>query len=142
MSKIRALTLRQPWAWLVASGIKKIENRSWNLSGWLAIHAGAGFDAHEIDGVLQLLSPADRLRFEAALAAGLPRSGIVAVAHVECCILSADDAPAGQAQWFRGPIGAVLAEVIQTPLLPCAGRLSLWVPPPAVVEQLRSVAPW
>jgi hypothetical protein len=136
MSKIRALTMRQPWAWLVASGIKRIENRSWNLRGWIAIHAGAGFDAHEIDGVLRLLSPVEQLRFEAALAAGLPRSGIVAVAHVERCIVTAEDAPAGQAQWFRGPIGAVLDEVIQTPLLPCAGALSLWVPPPAVVEHL------
>lgn len=38
---MRALTLTQPWATLVAIGAKKIETRSWNTNyrGLLAIHA-------------------------------------------------------------------------------------------------------
>lgn len=42
---MKALTLTQPWATLVAIGAKKIETRSWgtNYRGPLAIHAGAGF---------------------------------------------------------------------------------------------------
>lgn len=37
-----ALTVKQPWAGLIASGQKTIENRSWptKFRGWLAIHAG------------------------------------------------------------------------------------------------------
>ena len=36
----KALTLKQPWAWLVARGYKKVENRTWttNHRGRLAIH--------------------------------------------------------------------------------------------------------
>ena len=40
---MKALTLTQPWATLVAEGLKRIETRSRNLSyrGMIAIHAGA-----------------------------------------------------------------------------------------------------
>jgi len=43
--KIKALSLTQPWATLVAIGAKKIETRSWNTDyrGPLAIHAAKGF---------------------------------------------------------------------------------------------------
>lgn len=49
---MRALTVRQPWAWAIASGVKTIENRTWTTTyrGPLAIHAGArwdGSDAHQ-----------------------------------------------------------------------------------------------
>lgn len=42
--KMKAITLTQPWATLVAIGAKKIETRSWNTNyrGKLAIHAAAG----------------------------------------------------------------------------------------------------
>jgi hypothetical protein len=42
---MKALTLTQPWATLVAIGAKKIETRSWSTSyrGPLAIHAAKGF---------------------------------------------------------------------------------------------------
>lgn len=42
---MKALTLTQPWATLVAIGAKKIETRSWNTThrGPLAIHAAKGY---------------------------------------------------------------------------------------------------
>lgn len=44
---MKALTLTQPWASLVACGAKKVETRSWGTSyrGPLAIHAAKGFPA-------------------------------------------------------------------------------------------------
>lgn len=44
---MRALTLTQPWATLVAIGAKRIETRSWltTYRGPLAIHAAKGFPA-------------------------------------------------------------------------------------------------
>lgn len=41
---MKALTISQPFASLIASGEKWIENRSWEtrFRGWLAIHAGKG----------------------------------------------------------------------------------------------------
>lgn len=38
---MKALSVKQPWAQLLASGIKDIENRTWrtNYRGWVLIHA-------------------------------------------------------------------------------------------------------
>ena len=43
---MKALTVRQPWASLIAAGVKTIETRSWATSfrGPLAIHAGKRWD--------------------------------------------------------------------------------------------------
>lgn len=54
MTIIKALTISQPFASLIASGEKWIENRSWPTSyrGELAIHAGKGLqylDREELD---------------------------------------------------------------------------------------------
>lgn len=48
---MRAITLTQPWATLVAIGAKRIETRSWRTSyrGPLAIHAAAGLGP--VDGL-------------------------------------------------------------------------------------------
>src|SRR4051795_6744327 len=42
----RALSLKQPWAWLVVNGYKDIENRSWrtNHRGPLLVHASRSLD--------------------------------------------------------------------------------------------------
>lgn len=43
---MKVLTLKQPWATLVAEGIKRYEFRSWktNYRGKILIHAGIGID--------------------------------------------------------------------------------------------------
>ena len=47
---MKVLTLKQPWATLVAEGIKEYEFRSWktNYRGKVLIHAGAGIDKEEL----------------------------------------------------------------------------------------------
>ena len=43
---MKVLTIKQPWATLIAEGIKKYEFRSWKTKyrGKVLIHAGAGID--------------------------------------------------------------------------------------------------
>ena len=57
MSKIKVISIRQPWAWLICSGFKNIENRSWrtNYRGRLYIHAGKSFDWDALDYLDQYL---------------------------------------------------------------------------------------
>lgn len=45
-NKDKALSVRQPWAQLIISGMKGVENRSWKTPyrGRLYIHAGKSFD--------------------------------------------------------------------------------------------------
>lgn len=68
---LKALTISQPFAELIASGEKWVENRSWPTSyrGPLAIHAGKG---------LQYLSRAELAEFQAG--------GVVAVAELVACV--------------------------------------------------------
>src|SRR5690349_14501124 len=44
--EMKALSIRQPWAWLIVNGHKPVENRSWptKYTGKLLIHAGQRFE--------------------------------------------------------------------------------------------------
>lgn len=48
---MKVITLKQPWATLVAEGIKKYEFRSWRTKyrGKILIHAGVGVDKEDLD---------------------------------------------------------------------------------------------
>lgn len=87
---MKALTLTQPWATLVAIGAKKIETRSWptNYRGLLAIHAATGLGP--VGGEQGLMELCRREPFRSKLiAAGylgtpaLPRGAIVAVCRLD-----------------------------------------------------------
>jgi len=49
---MKALSLRQPWAWLVAAGLKDVENRTWSTKfrGRFLIHAGKSSEI-EVQGL-------------------------------------------------------------------------------------------
>jgi len=71
--KIRALTISQPWASLIACGEKWIENRNWEVHssyyGLIAIHAGKG---------LQYLTKEEVIDY--------PTGAIIAIARLAECI--------------------------------------------------------
>lgn len=74
---MKAITLKQPWASLVAYGIKKYEFRTWktNYRGKLLIHAGAGIDKDEMKKYVDL-------------GIDFPKSKIIAIVDlVDCCLL-------------------------------------------------------
>lgn len=86
---MKALTLTQPWATLVAIGAKRIETRSWptKYRGPLAIHAGAGLGP--VGGKLALVDLCHREPFYDALqaasirrATSLPFGAIVATCEL------------------------------------------------------------
>ena len=68
---MKVLTLKQPWATLVAEGIKKYEFRSWktNYRGKILIHAGTGVDKKELEKFkdLNLEFPSKRILAEVDL---------------------------------------------------------------------------
>ncbi|HEX4620189.1 MAG TPA: ASCH domain-containing protein [Myxococcaceae bacterium] len=93
---MKALSLTQPWATLVAKGAKRIETRSWRTShrGRIAIHASMGFprgaqalcleDPFHLELFGQRAAAADRL-VSAARLTELPRGAVVATARLICC---------------------------------------------------------
>ena len=84
MPTIPALTLTQPWASLVALGVKRIETRSWRTSyrGPLAIHAAKGFpkwakETCERPGII-----GETLRHARLTPATLPKGAVLCVCRL------------------------------------------------------------
>lgn len=73
--KLKVLTLRQPWATLMAEGIKKYEFRSWKTTyrGKVLIHAGTGIDKEDMKKYKYL-----GLEF--------PSRRIIAIVEIEDCL--------------------------------------------------------
>lgn len=82
---MKALTLTQPWATLVAIGAKRIETRSWSTPyrGPLAIHAAKGMPRYAVDAFLcepfynETLVPAGYVS-----SSMLPRGTVIATARL------------------------------------------------------------
>jgi hypothetical protein len=73
---MKVLTLKQPWATLVAEGIKQYEFRSWktNYRGKILIHAGSSIEKQELNRFkeLNLEYPSKKIIAEAELVDCLP----------------------------------------------------------------------
>lgn len=115
---VRALSIRQPWAWLVLHGGKDVENRSWstNFRGRAYIHASQDMTRREYDEARYFAS-----RVNPSLV--LPRmeelqkGGIVGSVDITGSVPSSDSA------WFTGPYGFVLSDPRPMDLFPCKGKL-------------------
>lgn len=102
---MKALSVRQPWAWLIVHGWKAIENRYWRTRhrGPLLIHAAATMSAADydacrlfVDGIhedLAMPAPAD-----------LERGGLVGEVTLLDCVAR------HPSPWFTGPWGWVFKE--------------------------------
>ena len=72
---MKVLTVKQPWATLIAEGIKKYEFRSWktNYRGKLLIHAGVGIDK-------EIMKKYENLNLN------FPSRRIIAIVDIEDCL--------------------------------------------------------
>lgn len=136
---MKAITLIQPYATLVAVGAKKIETRTWatKYRGPLAIHAGIGpVGREEFDLALTL---ATNYHMQKALSeAGhktifaLPRSAVLATCRlVDCVRITADNVPPYPERAFgdfsRGRFMWVLEDIERLPEpAPAKGLQRLW----------------
>lgn len=136
---MKALSLTQPWASLVARGTKLIENRKWRTIAMVgqrfAIHASGKLDRPAIDTILELdpdlygwegLSHPERLPYKA----------IIGMATLDRVITSADDAEPNQRHWFFGPYGFVLRDVVEIAPIPANGILNFWEVPTHMAERV------
>lgn len=144
MAVVKALTLTQPWASLVAVGAKRYETRSWPTSyrGPLAIHAAKGLSPiGGKTGLRQIwhLQPTFRQALEAggfSFPEQLPLGAIVATCELvdvlaTGTLILGEDAIArgeeGFGDFAAGRFAWQLRNVkrLETPL-PCGGQLGLW----------------
>lgn len=146
---MKAITVRQRWAWAIAIGAKTVENRKRGFPssyrGPVAIHAGKGWShrSHTDPRIVALLNhhvPDYHLGAIIAVA----RLADVHLSTPEC--VAGDCHPWGESTYtMNGGVAVVEVahlvfadiEALDTPI-PCRGALGLWTPPPHVLEQLAA----
>lgn len=116
---MKALSVRQPWAWLIVNGHKDIENRCWktHLRGEIYVHAAKGMtqDEYAIGNVI-----AEEQGVELPPFKELERGGIVGTVEIVDCV---DEDPS---PWFFGEFGFVLKNAKPLPFRPLKGALGFF----------------
>jgi hypothetical protein len=119
LAGLPALSVRQPWAWLIVNGVKDIENRSFRTHrrGPLLIHA-----ASSLDGFADNIECVER-KHGISVPSELDRGGIVGVVDVSDCVES------HKSKWFeKGGFGWVLSNPRRLKFRPCKGAVGLFRP--------------
>jgi len=117
----QALSIRQPWAWLIVNGHKAIENRSWptRFRGKIYVHAGKGMTRDEYE---EASWTAEDNGVELPPYEQLERGGIVGEVEIVDCV-NRSESP-----WFFGEYGFVLRNGKTLPFEPCRGALGFFSP--------------
>ena len=123
---MKALSIRQPWAWLIIHGGKNIENRSWHTKhrGQFLVHAAKGMTSNEFTQALLFCSER-----------GLPmpdrddmqRGGIIGSVDL------VDSVDQSDSPWYTGEKGFVLRDPKPLPFAPLKGRLNFFNVPDELV---------
>lgn len=120
---MKALSIKQPWAWLIVNGYKDIENRDWQernpglkFRGPFLIHTGKTFD---YDGWLWVANNFPDISFFPACDA-FKKGGIVGKARI------VDVVDHHESPWFFGPKGLVIEGAQPMPFVPCRGQLGFF----------------
>lgn len=149
---VKALSIRQPWAWLIVRpdlagaaraaaiesfDLKDIENRTWptRLRGRFLIHASKSMTRAEYDDVEAFL---DYCEIDIALPPQekLDRGGIVGAATITDCLPSVKRT----SRWHMdGQWGFRLEDVKAVPFVECKGALQFFDVPADVATQLRQM---
>lgn len=116
---MKAISIRQPWAWLIVHGPKAIENRTWycHYRGRILIHAAKGMTQREYAYACGF---AYRQRVIVPAKEHLQFGGVIGMADVTDCVEASDN------PWFMGDYGIVLANRRAVPFLPAKGALGIF----------------
>jgi ASCH domain len=122
----KALSIRQPYAWLICRGYKDIENRNWTtgIRGRIYVHAGVSriYLKDAENNLAKRLSGsqlADYLANKNTLSFG----AIIGEVDIIDCITKSES------PWFTGTYGFLLANpVLYDRPLPCKGKLNFFKP--------------
>ena len=120
LKKLRALSIRQPWAWLVVNGYKDIENRSWrtNHRGPLLIHASSTTSDFTLENLATIKD-----KYSVVVPEIVDIGGIVGIVDVVDCIRT------HQSKWkLRGSWGWVLKNPRRLPYRECKAVVGFFIP--------------
>lgn len=129
---MRCLSVQQPRAHLIVTGLKPLENRDWttNHRGPLLIHAGQRFDSYAL-AWLETILDAETFAKLPKHAAGYERGGIVGIARLAKVVRHSESV------WFQGPYGWCFDWARPVQFFELKGALGLFEPHPAVLATIR-----
>ena len=110
------LSIKQPFAWLIVSGAKDVENRDWptRFRGEFYVHAGkyrpSESELREIEAEFHCTIDRSALEF----------GGIIGATSLVDCVDS------HESKWFVGDYGFVLRDSRSVPFTPLRGRLGFF----------------
>lgn len=129
---MKALSINQPWAWLIVNGHKTVENRNWDTSyrGWFLIHAGKKID-HDAYELFEYGGELDHFDFINIPSPSVIETGgivgkarLINTVHIrDKNLVSRTDQP-----WFFGEYGFMLDSAEPCELKPCKGALGFFTP--------------
>jgi hypothetical protein len=140
--QLRALSVRQPWAWAIIHGGKDIENRG-HVAIWkgamkpgrrIAIHASKGMTRDEyVEGY-------DFMRSVGVIC---PPAGALIRGAVIGSVEVVDIVTKSASPWFFGPRGLVLRDPEACEPIPAGGQLGffVWSPGGAIEQPLKWMRP-
>jgi len=123
---MQALSIKQPWAWAILAGHKRVENRTWTTDyrGPLAIHAGLQEDpeGYRLLAELGIDVPDDLPR-----GAILGTVDLLGVVRVPDCPMLLDTHDLADDPFATGPFCWILGspQALTVPIT-CRGRLGLF----------------
>lgn len=136
-----AITLHQPWATLIAMGIKKYETTDWDSQhyGSLLIHASSKKPNTEA-----LAAIASESGNNAILDWDYPTGAIIAIADLVDTIQMTPDFIDQQSKqeyaaglWFPGRYAWKLGRIQKVPAIPAKGSRGLWEPGEEIVSKIQ-----
>jgi len=134
---MRAISIRQPWAFLIirpdltdlaeraaafaAGHIKDIENRDWGTKrrGRVLVHASKGMTRSEYDDVEYFLASSG-IEIKLPPIDKLQRGGIIGSVEIVDCV------DRSSSRWFFGHYGFVLKDARPMPFMPYTGSLGFF----------------
>ena len=116
---MKALSIRQPWAWLIIHGGKDIENRTWHtkMRGRFLVHASQGMTRSEYGFVWQY---AKARGVTIPPLSDLQRGGVIG------SVILDDSLDFSESPWYMGQKGFLLSDPRALPFTRMKGRLGFF----------------
>lgn len=131
---MKALSIRQPWAWAILHAGKDVENRVWSTRyrGLVALHAAKSIDADARRAFMEQDYPLPGFDAGSALL-----GAYVGTARLVDVVTQSDS------RWWQGPYGFVLSDVVAFDKpIPATGRLGLFTPADPDLMQIHAAMTW
>ena len=120
---MKAISVRQPWAWLLIHGGKDIENRDWptRFRGQIGIQAAKGMTLCEYWDAIDFV-----IRIDGPLALSIPapeelvRGSIIGTMILRDCVTDSIS------PWFQGKYGFVMTNPEPCDPIAVRGALGIW----------------